>query len=140
MYSTVLHGLSEIEMDTDHTNILSCPSCGDNSLPEAVHSTPWYNVSCPECGMRGPGAGTAESAIDKWNSLPRHLVATKDVPTETGAYWNYTERHPEEICIVNLSRSKIESIRPGREFWAGPVPLPVNYPVLKGESSETQGD
>lgn len=113
---------------TEELTPLPCPACGNPNV--VVNVTTRAAVYCPDCGMYGPCAPTfsKEYAIRQWNALPRALTWTDEPPKAPGMYWNRSKNYPNEMCIINVSKYRIEQL--GRmgcsqyELWAGPIPEP----------------
>ena len=69
-----------------------------------------------------------ELELARKRTLPRALEWTDEPPKVPGMYWNRSKNYPNEMCIINVSKYRIEQL--GRmgcsqyELWAGPIPEP----------------
>ncbi|WP_448338803.1 Lar family restriction alleviation protein [Desulfovibrio piger] len=65
----------------DSPKLKPCPHCGVTTLTIRRNSMfEHYFVECDVCWMQGPRAFWSDSAVNKWNSLPRrHEIMPNDV-------------------------------------------------------------
>lgn len=68
-------------MDSPKLKLKPCPHCGVTTLTIRRNSMfEHYFVECDVCWMQGPRAFWSDSAVNKWNSLPRrHEIMPNDV-------------------------------------------------------------
>lgn len=73
--------LSEKEKDWLERRKILCTHCGVTTLTIRRNSMfDHYFVECDVCWMQGPRAFWSDSAVNKWNSLPRrHEIMPNDV-------------------------------------------------------------
>ncbi|WP_448338944.1 Lar family restriction alleviation protein [Desulfovibrio piger] len=120
-----------------------CPNCGEDNLRECVSLLTKHDfIMCMSCGMKGPEVMTVSSAINAWNSLPRHhdispnkvdcagcperryrqgLVWTKEEPMHEGWYW---WKCAGIIGIDFVREGGKRVLNDKTALWAGPIPLP----------------
>lgn len=120
-----------------------CPYCGEiPKRPRDFFGTDGENlwgVCCENVNCHvdiGVWHEDKSEAIRMWNSIPRSLRWTKEVPTKPGYYWN---RNPDELrgCVVEVFEwgGKFYAFYPGNEVeeeispddeWAGPLEMPLD--------------
>lgn len=113
--------------------LLPCPFCGRGhghlySFRLVGTFRDLWRVTCTTCMHTSSDYESEEKAIDWWNSLPRPLKWTNELPKIPGMYWNRSSRHPKDMYVIRVSEDKIELYEtlycPSDEQWAGPIPEP----------------
>lgn len=73
-----------------------CPSCGSENIDG--ESALYGYIRCCDCGTQGPDQIDAE---DGWNSLPRKIKLTKELPSEVGDYY-WTRGNGYSVWITSV--------------------------------------
>lgn len=134
---------------SDILQLKPCPYCqSDNVGVECSRGSDddgmirhFYYGFCGGCHMAGPdvsneeGEGIAEEqAAAAWNSLPRNLYWTKDVPPTSGKYM-YRDKDGTAFADVNIEdetvwlidRDCIADLDELNGEWAGPILEPLRH-------------
>ena len=119
----------------EELTLLPCPACGEEAhILDAFerdnkgHVVIGWIAQCTQGCLTTSEHGSRETAAALWNALPRALTWTDEPPKAPGMYWNRSKNYPNEMCIINVSKYRIEQL--GRmgcsqyELWAGPIPEP----------------
>ena len=109
--------------------ILPCPACGSVDCECLFAEDEMYSVDCVDCSMRAPAERNPDSAISAWNTLPRALRWTHELPKVTGTFFVRDIRYKEEAGLVYIS-----SQQAARLLDKGPSPFiqyagPISPPI-----------